>query len=347
MRIAHVIPHSITFPLATHNGRYDWVLQLATIQADYGHEVTIYCNPASMIEGIRTVGIKVTNQDNKRNNIDTFKLALQHKHDIYHSHFDNLHYEIAPETDKQIVFTQHWWPSPRTVELANLHNTHNVWAVPPTHYMYEFDLSSGIPTKGHIYHGVDTSLFSAYPAEKNGRLLFVGRIAPEKNLPLVLKVAQRSGLGLDIIGRVPEKNQTYWQTLQPAIDGVYIRYLGPKDHSELTTYYAKALALLFPSDINEAFGLVAIESQLCGTPVIMYRGGSRGELIEEGKTGFLCDTEEDFIRAVRSAGNLDPKDCVRFAQSFDVHTMAERYQKLYQSLLKDQAHKLPIPLAST
>lgn len=340
MRIAHVVPHSITFPLALHNGRYDWVLRLVAIQAKRGHDVTVYCNPASKIEGIRTVGITSATGDKTRNNIDTFRLALTHNHDAYHSHFDNLHYEIAPETSKQIVFTQHWWPSQHTIELANSCITNNVWAVPPTKYMYKFDLQSSIPTKGYIYHGVDISLFGVHSAKKNGRLLFVGRIAPEKNLPLALTVAKQSGLGMDIIGKVTKKNRAYWEALRPAIDGAHIRYLGVKDHGELISYYANALALLFPSGINEPFGLVAIESQLCGTPVIMRRGGSRGELIEEGKTGFLCKTEDDFIDAALSAYKLDPADCVRFAKKFDIRTMAQQYEKLYQNLLGNRAAQI-------
>ena len=109
MNIAHVVPYSIKFPLTSHNGRYDWVLQLAALQVKRGHTVTIYCNPESNIDTIRTIGINYATSDKEHNNLETFRAALRDNHDIYHSHFDDLHYKVAHETTKQIVFTQHWW----------------------------------------------------------------------------------------------------------------------------------------------------------------------------------------------------------------------------------------------
>ncbi len=334
MKIAHVLPLSVTYPLSSPNGRYAWVAQLAQLQATAGHDVTIYCNPASQLNGIRTAGITSAGTDKKQNNIETFQLALRNDHDIYHSHFDNLHYEVADLTTRPIVATQHWWPTEETIRLANTSST-NVWAVPPTRYMYDFDTRSGIRSKGFIYHGIDLNLFRNVTAPKNDRLLFVGRISPEKNLDLVIDVARRTGYGLDIIGKITDKNQELWERLRPVIDGEHIQYLGTKTHQELVGYYASARALIFPSTINEAFGLVAIESQACGTPIIMMRGGSRGELLDEGTTGYLCETVEEFTDAARRAGSLKPDDCVRFAGRFNIRDMTQKYVALYEELLRD------------
>lgn len=333
MNIAHIIPHSIAFPLNTHNGRYDWVLQLALLQAEAGHKVTIYGSPDSHSDGIQMSGITQATDDKKRNNTETFRLAFRNNHDIYHSHFDNLHYEVSHETPKPVVFTQHWWPYDETIKLAQASYSKNVWAVPPTKYMYEFDLESKIQSKGFIYHGIDLKLFHPSPAPKTGRLLFVGRISPEKNLDIALLTARKTGVGLDIIGKIAEKNHQYWENLQPLIDGKQIKYLGTKHPDELVDYYTSARALLLPSDVTEAFGLVVIESQACGTPVIMKRGGSREELIYEEKTGYLCKTKDDFIEAATNAEKLNPVDCVTFAKNFDIHNMAKKYESLYKQLM--------------
>ena len=332
MNIAHVVPYSVKFPLKVHNGRYDWVLQLATLQAERGHTVTIYCNPESVVDTVHTTGISRATDNKELNNLETFRVALRNNHDIYHSHFDDLHYRVAHETTKQIVFTQHWWPKDSVIEFA-ASQPKNIWAVPPTRFMYDFDIQAGIATKGFIYHGIDLKLFHVHHAQKNGRLLFVGRISPEKNIETALAVAKKSGIGLDIIGKIAEKNLSYWDTLQPYIDGTHIRYLGQKSPHELVEYYASAQAVIFPSGTKEAFGLVAVESQACGTPVIMRRGGSRGELVEEGKTGFLCETDNDFIEAARKASTLQASDCFTFAKRFDIQVMAEKYDTLYQDLV--------------
>jgi len=335
MKIAHVIPHSITFPLAEHNGRYEWLLELVTHQVAAGHEVTIYCNPNSHVNGVTIKGASDNLYDKKEQNLANFKLAFENEHDIYHSHFDSLHFEAAHLTQKIIVFTQHWWPTKESVGLAQMTHPTNVWAVPPTKYMHDFDVANGMQTKGYIHHGVDLSPFRACdPSEKNGRLLSVGRIAPEKNIELSIRVAQAADVGLDIIGRIPDKYQQYYEkSIAPQIDGENVRYLGSMHKPELALHYAKALALLFPSDIHEAFGLVGIEAQACGTPVIMQSGGSRGELIIDGVTGFLCGTDEQFITSVKKSASINDGDCISFAQKFSIETMVSEYTKLYSVLL--------------
>lgn len=333
MKIAHILPASVIFPLSAHNGRYEWVLQLALLQVKNGHDVTVYCNQNARIDGVRTKGIRHLTDDKKSNNKEVFRLALSDDSDIYHSHFDNLHYEMSHETTKPIVYTQHWWPDENTIQLAQTTSSKNVWAVPPTNYMYEFDTNSGIQSKGFIYHGIDLELFQSSNEGKNRRLLFVGRISQQKNLDIALSTAQRTSVGLDIIGKITQKDQAYWKELQHLVDGDYIRYLGQKNHKELIHYYSSALAVIFPSDISETFGLVAIEAQACGTPIIMKRGGSRGELLEEGLTGFLCETADDFDAAVDGASKLKPIDCTNFAKEFDIRVMAKHYEDLYNDLL--------------
>lgn len=332
MNIAHLLPYSVTYPLTLYNARHSWALQLAQLQAAQGHTVTLYCNPLSSVPGITVRGIPMSVGDKQANNRATLELAFSRDHDIYHSHYDNLHYDVGGLTKKPIVVTQHWWPSDATIALATTYQHNNIWSVPPTKYMYDFDIKHGIATKGYIPHGIDLSLFSCDSVQKNGRLLAVGRISPEKNIETSIAVAKQANMGLDIIGKVVEKNQPYWQELLPTIDGVQIRYLGIKSQPELVHYYAQAQAALFPSDPHEAFGLVAIEAQACGTPVIMSRGGSRNELIMEGATGFLCETVDDYVNAAHKSRAIDPEKCKEFAQAFDVTAMADKYQKLYASL---------------
>lgn len=334
MRIAHVLSSAARFPLATHHARYNWAMQLALLQSAAGHDVTIYCDKESSVKGVAIRGIEHKTDDLLQDNIATFRLALQDDHDIYHSHYDNLHYKLASETDRPIVFTQHWWPTEETTQLANAHSPRNVWAVPPTKHMYDIDLRHNIQTKGHIYHGIDLQTFSpSAHVSKTGRLVSASRISPEKHIEVAMQAALDANVGLDIIGKVADKNLVYWNQLQPLIDGTQIRYLGEKSHEELIEYYTSAQALLFPSDTNEPFGLVAIEAQACGTPVIMQWGGSRGELLVEGKTGFLCADRGEFARAVTESTALSSDGCVQFAQQFDIHAMATNYEQLYQKLL--------------
>lgn len=333
MKIAHLLPHSVTYPLKVHNARHEWALRLAMLQAHKGHDVTLYCNPSSCAPGVIIRGIDHATDNKAKNNEKLLTLALLEKHDIYHSHFDNAHYKLGHLTKNPIVYTQHWWPDQKTIELAASYGHGNIWAVPPTRYMYDYDMASGIKTYGHIYHGIDTNFFTPSTINKSGRLLSVSRISPEKNVEQSVEIAKKSGLGLDIIGKIADKNQQYWEKLSQFIDGSQIIYHGTKNQNMLIEYYSSAQALLFPSYAEEAFGLVAIEAQACGTPVIMWNRGSRSELVEEEKTGFLCNDMNDFTHAARLSQNLSATNCRNFALRFDIHTMAANYERLYAQLL--------------
>lgn len=333
MKIAHLLPHSATYPLKIYNARHEWALQLALQQAKKGHRVTIYCNPSSNTPGVIIRGISHATDNRLQNNAKLVTLALSEEHDIYHSHFDNIHYQLGHLTKKPIVYTQHWWPGHQTVNSATNYHQNNVWAVPPTRYMYNYDIACGIKTRGHIYHGIDTDFFTPLRAKKNGRLLSVSRISPEKNIEQSIEIAKRSGLGLDIVGKIADKNQWYWEKILPSIDGAQIVYHGAKDKEELIEYFSSAQALLFPSYTNEAFGLVVIEAQACGTPVIMWNSGSRSELVKEGETGFLCNSMDDFVQAATLSQSLSPTDCRNFALGFGMDAMVAAYEELYAQLL--------------
>lgn len=335
MKIAHIVPYSITFPLKVHNGRYDWVLQLVNLQVSAGHDVTVYCNIDSHIDGVKIASIEQSASGSKdTDNERLFMHALTGDHDIFHSHFDNLHFKLASETSRPIVYTQHYPPNNETVRLNRLYPSKNVWAVPPTQFMLNVDKELGLQSQGHIYHGVNLKDFSETASQKNNRLLFVGRITPYKRVELAIEVARRSGVGLDIVGKVAEKERVYWESLLDSIDGNHIVFHGAKTHEELAGYFSRSMALIFPSiPEDEAFGLVIIEAQACGTPVITTSGGARSELILDKKTGYLCDTSDDYIRAVEKVSSLSSKECRMFAERFDITTMAQKYNNLYASLV--------------
>ena len=93
MRIAHLLPTSAVFPLVKHNGRYEWALRLAKLQVASGHEVTIFAGNKS---GEGTVTWRTTEPSDaskRERNLELLHLAFEDdSFDVYHSHFDSLHY---------------------------------------------------------------------------------------------------------------------------------------------------------------------------------------------------------------------------------------------------------------
>lgn len=76
-----------------------------------------------------------------------------------------------------------------------------------------------------------------------------------------------------------------------------------------------------------------IEAMACGTPVIAFRAGSVPEVIDDGITGFIVDSEEEAVRAVNRIGKLNRREIRRiFEERFTARRMADDYVDIYREL---------------
>ena len=339
MNIAHLLPYSAQFPLVKHNGRYEWVLRLAQAQARTGNTVSIYCAPGSSDPSSQIAWRTAPHdfRDKSLNNISLIQTALQNSHDIYHSHFDYIHYFLADTTNKPFIYTQHWFPNQNFAHAAEYNKTQNVLAIPVTQLMHAENKKLGLPTSDTIYHGIDLDQFQLNTAPRQNRLIFIGRIAPHKGVHLAVQAALDAGAQLDIVGKIQPQDEAYWQTILPHVDGQQIRYLGPRPHSDIPALFAQAKALIFPSQASESFGLVTVEAQACGTPVIISDIGASSELVVHGKTGYICKTPDDYQAAIGKVHTLSPADCRTNAERFSLDAMVKSYENLYTKLASQPA----------
>jgi glycosyltransferase involved in cell wall biosynthesis len=114
------------------------------------------------------------------------------------------------------------------------------------------------------------------------------------------------------------------------VDGSEVEFIGEVDDRSKAPFLQNATALLFPIDWPEPFGLVMIEAMACGTPVIATPQGSVPEIIEDGVTGFLVNTEAEAVQAVGRIGQLDRRRVRQeFERRFTSRRMAEDYLRAY------------------
>ncbi|TAK56291.1 MAG: glycosyltransferase family 4 protein, partial [Dehalococcoidia bacterium] len=271
-----------------------------------------------------------------RNPYDWMHVAMSLSHardfDIVHNHAGELAMAMGAIIDVPMLTTMHCLPTPDTQFIwdryTGAYNTISAAQRRP--------VTHDRPARfmGHVYNAVDVDTFP-FQAEKGDDLLFLSRIAPDKGPQIAIQVARRLGHRLILAGKVDRYDRDFFEeVIREQIDGEQIVYVGEADSARKRDLYAAAKCLLMPLTWEEPFGLVMPEAMACGTPVIALRRGSASELIDHGRTGFVVDTVDEMVEAVRKVRTIDPHACrAHVRANFTPQIMADRYLRVYESLL--------------
>jgi glycosyltransferase involved in cell wall biosynthesis len=188
-----------------------------------------------------------------------------------------------------------------------------------------------------VYHGLPESLYTL--RETPGRYLaFIGRMSPEKRVDHAIEIARRAGLPLKIAAKIDETNEKFFEnSVKPLLNQGDIEFIGEIGEADKNDFLGNALALLFPIDWPEPFGMVMIEALACGTPVIARARGSVPEVIDHGKTGFVIEDLDDAVQAVAAVAQLSRSLCRKvFEERFSATRMATDYLAAYEELIRAQ-----------
>jgi glycosyltransferase involved in cell wall biosynthesis len=179
-----------------------------------------------------------------------------------------------------------------------------------------------------IYPPVDTDFFTMDDdVSREPYYLYAGRLVGYKRPDVAVRAAGLAGVPLVVAGEGPESRSL------EGIAGDNVRFTGAVTSEELRTLYRRATALVFPG--FEDFGMVMVEAQACGTPVIAFDGGGVREAVRDGETGTLYadPTPEGLADALASFDprRFDPPTIRQHAERFSI----ERFDSALRSVLDE------------
>src|SRR5271155_69776 len=252
--------------------------------------------------------------------------------DLIHSHYDFMPLSYTRLVKTPVLTTIHGFSSAKIMPIYQKYRDGYFVSISDS------DRATELNYLATVYNGIDLSL---YPLQECGGddLIFLGRIHPDKGVHLAIEVARLSGMRLIIAGII--QDEAYFrERVKPYLDDQKVLYIGPVGVTGKNDLFARARVLLHLNTIPERFGLVLVEANAAGVPVIAMDLGSCREVIKDGQTGFLVDNVAEAVRAVGRISEIDRPACrSRVQQHFSIETMVEGYERVYSTIFDLEAKK--------
>jgi glycosyltransferase involved in cell wall biosynthesis len=336
MRIAVIAPPWAPIPPALYGGIELIVDELARGYQAAGHEVVLFATGDSTsavpnkwvlehAEGHR-IGVAVPELRHVMHAYDEL-----HDFDIVHDHtvLGPIYADRFP--DLRVVTTIH---GPFNDELIDIYRriAERVPIIAISHDQRRH--APDVPIVRVIHHGIDPEAFPVGRGD-GGYFLYLGRMAPEKGAHRAVEAAWKAGVPLLLAAKMREPWEfQYFETYVKPYLNENLRYLGEVPHAEKVNLLAGARALLNPIRWAEPFGLVMVEAMACGTPVLAFPEGAAPEIVEDGKTGFLCRDVDDMATRIGQVDQLERPACRRAVEDyFSTNRMVAEHLDLFDDLL--------------
>ena len=345
LRIAQVSPLYERVPPALYGGTERIVSYLTEELVRRGHQVTLFASGDSSTRATlvapapHALRLDSTVNDELASHIMEMAQVFERARDfdVIHAHVGYLAFPFARFARGASVHTLHG-----RLDLPSIYPVFRHFRDEP---LVSISHAQRLPLKGlgvtwaaTVHHGLP---LADYPFSPRGGeyLAFLGRISPEKRPDLAIALAKRVGLPLKIAAKVDPVDRAYFEReIQPLLGHPLIEFVGEIGEEAKASFLGAALALVFPIDWPEPFGLVMIEALACGTPVIARRCGAVPEIIVSGRTGFIADTLEGMELGVRRLDRIDRAKCRREVEArFTVERMVDGYETIYRGLAAQAA----------
>jgi glycosyltransferase involved in cell wall biosynthesis len=305
-----------------------------------GHRVTLFGAPGSCCEGVEVVEV-LERADSERINFSlveadhvarSFSMIDSRgnnggRFDVVHDHSGFTALAMADRISVPMVHTLH---GPVSTDVADFYARHGGKAALVAISRAQIELGA-VELEARVVPNPIAVEEWPFSREKDGYLLWIGRMFEGKGPHRAIEVAHRTGMPLVLAGPVQPGQESFFETeVLPHVDGGRVRYVGEVGSTDKAQLFARAAAVLMPIRWPEPFGMVMTEALACGTPVLAFPEGSAPDIVEHGRTGFVVDDEVEMAEAVSQLRQIDPADCRAAAsERFDYVNVAGLYEEAY------------------
>lgn len=337
MRIAQVAPLFESIPPRFAGGSERVISYLTEELVRQGHDVTLFASGDS-----RTRANLVAGCPQALNTLKSCRDPIAHhallvealfkraqSFDIIHNNTEYFPYSISRRQRVPMLTTMHWSLDYMKEDWGPLYSEFSDIPVASISDSQR-EAFPALNWQGTVYHGLPVDLFT-FKKEPGKYLAFLGRLSPEKGVRAAIEIAVRAGMELRIGGNIHQVE--YFKQIEPLFKHPLINYVGEVSQDEKNDFLGNAYAFLFPVNVKEAFGLVMAEAMACGTPIIAHNRGSVLEVVDNAITGFVVETVDEAVAALKKIPSLSRESCRRtFERRFSAERMARDYVKIYERL---------------
>jgi glycosyltransferase involved in cell wall biosynthesis len=346
LRIAQVAPPLEPVPPRAYGGTERVVESLVVGLSHRGHDVTTFASGDSSVPGRLVPTVEQAlwpagyTGDASPFYVATIAKLLEHagEFDLVHAHLEWYNPLIARLVDVPVVATFHGrLDVPWAADLLAAGS-----CLPVGISRSQVGLLPHAPWAGVVHNGL---VLEGMPFghDRSDSVCFVGRVAPEKGIVDAIDVALAAGRPLRIAAKVGSHQQDlayYESVFRPALRraGRTVEYLGELGREDRDRLFVESYATLMPGGWPEPFGLVAIESLACGTPLVARPAGALPEIIRDGVDGFFGNEVSGLARLLARVDTLDREEIRRSVIGrFSAETMVARYEEVYCRALETSA----------